>query len=113
MSSIGFDTNAANLVAAISASLAAVASSISVIVSVLALRTTTKQTDILTEQFKIAELARREAARPRSTVEISKYLSPDRGQMRSDVSFTLRNAGHVGFHVSVCELSRGTLTIRM
>jgi len=72
MPPIVFDTNSANLIAAIAASLAAFAAFISVIVSVLALRRTTKQTGILTEQFKIAELARKEAARPRLTVEISK-----------------------------------------
>lgn len=94
-----FDTNTANLVAAIAASLAAMAAFISVIVSVLVLRKTTKQTDILTEQFKIVDLARKEAARPRLTVEISKYRPPDSGQMRSDIRFTLRNAGHIGIRV--------------
>jgi|SRR6266851_3279506 hypothetical protein len=69
---IGSDTNTANLVAAIAASLAALASSISVIISVLALRRTTEQTDILTKQFDLAEQARKESARPRLTVEISK-----------------------------------------
>jgi hypothetical protein len=44
MPPIRFDTNAANPVAAIAASLAALAASVSVIVSVLALRRTTKQT---------------------------------------------------------------------
>lgn len=99
MPPIGSDTNTANLVAAIAASLAALASSISVIVSMLALRKTTKQTDVLTEQFKIAELARKEASRPRLTVEVSKYKPPDTGEMRGDVSFTLRNAGQVGFRL--------------
>ena len=99
MQPIRFDTNTANLVAAIAASLAALASSISVIISVLALRTTKKQTDILVSQFELAELARKESARPRLTVEISKYQPPDSGQMRGDVTFTLRNAGSVGFQV--------------
>ena len=95
----GSDTNAANLVAAIAASLAALASSVSVIVSVLALRKTTKQTSILTTQFDLAELAREEAARPRLTVEVLRYKPPDAGQMRGDVSFALRNAGQVGFRL--------------
>jgi hypothetical protein len=99
MQPIKFDTNTANLVAAIAASLAALASSISVIISVLALRTTRKQTDVVVGQFELAELARKESALPRLTVEISKYQPPDSGQMRSDVSFTLRNAGQMGFRV--------------
>ncbi len=99
MPPIVFDTDSANLVAAIAACLAAFAASISVIVSVLALKRTTKQTDILVEQFKIAELERKKAARPLMRVEVSKYKPPDRGQMRGDITFTLRNAGHVGFHV--------------
>jgi hypothetical protein len=103
----GSDTNTANLVAAIAASLAALASSISVIVSVLVLGRTTKQTDILTEQFKIAELASKEAARPRLTVEISKYRPPDIGQMCGDVSFTLRNAGQVGFRLASLRTQSG------
>lgn len=107
MPSIVFDTNSANLIAAIAASLAAVAAFISVIVSVLALRRITKQTDILTEQFKIAELARKEAARPRLTVEISKFQPPELGQMRGDVTFALRNAGHVGFHVVAVRTQSG------
>ena len=112
MPPIAFDTNTANLVAAIAASLAALAASISVIVSVVALRRTTKQTNILTEQFNIAQLARKEAARPRATVEVLRYLPPDSGQMRSDITFTLRNAGHIDFMWSEYELSRGTLTTR-
>jgi hypothetical protein len=61
MSSIEFDTDAASLVAAIAGSLDAVASSISVIISMLALRRTTAQTDILTKQFEHAELESKEA----------------------------------------------------
>ena len=108
MPPIKFDTNTANLIAAIAASLAALASSISVIVSVLALRRTTKQTDILTTQFDLAELARKEAVRPRLTVEISKYKPPDAGQMCGDVSFTLRNAGQVGFRLVSLRTQSGT-----
>jgi hypothetical protein len=52
MHPIGADTNTANLVAAIAASLAALASSMSVIISALALRRTTEETDILTKQSK-------------------------------------------------------------
>jgi hypothetical protein len=96
---IEFDTNTANLVAAIAASTAALASSISVIISVVALRRTTKQTIILTKQFELAELARKESARPRLTVEISKYRPPDSNQMQGVISFTLRNAGNVRFQV--------------
>lgn len=99
MPSITFDTNAANLIAAIAASLAAIASSISVIISAKALKKTTKQTEILTAQFERAELARTEAARPRLTVEVSKYQPPESDQLRSDLSFTLRNAGHAGFRL--------------
>ena len=93
------DTNTPNLVAAIAASLAALAASVSVIVSVLALRKTTKQTEILTKQFDLAELARKGAALPRLAVEVSKYKPPDTGQMRGDITFTLRNAGQVGFRL--------------
>jgi hypothetical protein len=99
MPTIVFDANDANLVAAIAASLAALASSISVIVSMLALGKTTKQTDVLTEQFKMAELARKEAARPRLTVEVLKYQPPDSGQLRGYITFILRNAGQVGFRL--------------
>jgi len=99
MSPIRFDTNAANLVAAIAASLAALISAISVIISAKALDRTTEQTRVLTEQFKIAELARKEAARPRLTVEVLKYQPPDTGQMRGYITFTLRNAGQVGFRL--------------
>src|SRR6266849_6045029 len=99
MSPIRFDTNAANLVAAIAASLAALISAISVIISAKALDRTTEQTRVLTEQFKIAELARKEAARPRLTVEVLKYQPPDTGQMRGCITFTLRNAGQVGFRL--------------
>jgi hypothetical protein len=99
MPPIRFDTNAANLVVAIAACLAAFASSISVIISAKALRRTTKQTDILVKQFELAELARTVAARPRLTVEISKYQPPESDQLRSDLSCRLRNAGHVGFQV--------------
>ncbi len=95
----GMDANAANLVAAIAASLAALASSLSVVISGKALKKTTKQTEILTRQFQLAEVARAEAARPRLTVEISEYRPPDSGQLRGDVTFTLRNAGHVGFRL--------------
>jgi hypothetical protein len=95
----GSDTNTASLIAVIAASLAALASSVSMIVSVLALRKTAKQTDILTTQFDLAELARKEAARPHLTVEISKYKPPETGQMQGDVSFTLRNAGQIGFRL--------------
>jgi hypothetical protein len=95
----GPDTNTANLVAAIAACLAAFASSISVIISAKALSRTTKQTEILAAQFERAELARVEAGRPRLTVEISKYQPPDSGQMRGDVTFTVRNAGQVGFRL--------------
>jgi hypothetical protein len=93
------DTNTANLVAAIAASLAALAASVSVIVSVLALRKTAKQTDILTVQLDLAELARKEAARPRLAAEVLRYKPPDSGQMRGDITFTLRNAGQVGFRL--------------
>jgi hypothetical protein len=96
---IGFDMNTASQLAAIAASLAALASSVSVIISVKSLNRTTKQTDILTKQFELAELARKESARPRLTAAISKYQPPEVGQLRGDVSFTLRNAGHVGFQV--------------
>jgi hypothetical protein len=99
MPPIVFDTNTANLVAAIAASLAAFASSISVIISRKALNRTTEQTNILTKQFQLAELARKEAARPRLTVEIAKYQPPEVGQLRSDIGFTVRNAGSVGFQV--------------
>ena len=95
----GSDTSTANLLAVIAASLAALASSVSVIVSVLALRKTAKQTNILTTQFDLAELARKEAARPHLTVEISKFKPPESGEMRGDVSFTLRNVGQVGFRL--------------
>jgi len=99
MPPIRFDTNTANLVAAIAASLAALVSAVSVIISVKALDRATEQTKILTKQFELAEIARKEAARPRLTVEISKYRPPEIGQLRSDIGFTLRNAGQVGFHV--------------
>src|SRR5713101_7242673 len=99
MQPIKFDANTASWISAIMASLAALASSISVIISWKALERTTKQTDILVRQFELAELARKESARPRLTVEISKYEPPDSGQMRGDVTFTLRNAGYVGFQV--------------
>ena len=96
----GPDTNTLNLIAAIGASLAAVAASISAIASVLTLWQTAKQTKILTKQFDREEQARKEAARPRLTLEVSKYKPPDTGQMRGDVSFALRNAGHVRFRLA-------------
>jgi hypothetical protein len=33
------------------------------------------------------------------TVAISKYRPPDRQELRGDVTFMLRNAGHVGFQI--------------
>ena len=103
----GPDINIASSVAAIAASLAALASSISVIISWQALKKTTKQTKILTAQFERAELARIEAARPRLTVEVSKYQPPESDQLRSDVSFTLRNAGYTGFRLVGLRIQSG------
>jgi hypothetical protein len=81
---VAFNTNTATLVAAVAAALAAFFSAISVIISWLALRVTTKQTNILTKQFEVAELAREESARPRLTAEISEYRPPDHDQVRGD-----------------------------
>lgn len=99
MRPIEFDANTASWVSAIMASLAVVAASVSAIISAIALKRTTKQTDILVRQFELAELARKEAAQPRLTVEVSKYQPADSGQMRGDISFTVRNAGHVGLRL--------------
>jgi hypothetical protein len=66
-----------------------------------------KQTAILARQFELAELARKDTARPRLTVEISGYQPPDSGQMGGDVTFTLRNAGHVGFRVTFVQTQSG------
>jgi hypothetical protein len=98
----------ANLIAAIAASLAALASGVSVIFSALALRSTRKQTAILSRQFELAE-ARKESAVPRLTVAILKYRPPDADEMRGDITFMLRNAGAVGFQVvSVHSMSGNT-----
>jgi hypothetical protein len=97
MHSLAFDS--ASLVAAIAASLAAVAATISAIISAITLRRITKQTDIFAKQFEVAELERMERTRPRLTVEISKYRRPESNELRGDITFTLRNAGHVGFQV--------------
>jgi hypothetical protein len=97
MHSLASDT--ASLVAAIAASLAAVASTIGAIISAVTLRRITKQTDILAKQFEVAELDRKERTRPRLTVEISKYRRPESNEVRGDITFALRNAGHVGFQV--------------
>jgi hypothetical protein len=99
MSPVALDTNTANQIASITASLAALFSAVSVIISGLALRRSTKQTNILTKQFEAAELAHKESLRPRLAVEISEYKPPDSGQMRGDVGFILRNAGGVSLHV--------------
>jgi hypothetical protein len=99
MDPVKFDADTASLVAAIAASLAAVASTISAIISAITLRRITKQTDILAKQFEASEPASKETARPRLTVEVSNYRPPAQGQLRSDVIFTLRNAGNVGFQV--------------
>jgi hypothetical protein len=99
MPRVTFDANIASRVAAIAASLAALASAISAIISALALRRTTKQTNILAEQFEIAEIERKESARPRLTVEVSDYRPPDSGQNLGAIKFTLRNAGRAGFRV--------------
>jgi hypothetical protein len=96
---VRFDADTASWVSAIIASLAAVASTISAIISAITLRRITKQTEILARQFELSELERNEAALPLLTVEVSDYQPPTEGQLRGDVSFTLRNAGHVGFQV--------------
>ena len=104
---IVFDTNTAALIAAIGGLLAALTTSFSVIYSARTLRTITKQTEILTKQFDIAEQARKESARPRLNVELSNYKPPDSGQMRGDVTFTLRNIGSVTFRVVKVESQSG------
>jgi hypothetical protein len=86
-------------VASIAAVIAAAAAIASAVIYLKTFQSVNSQTEISRRQFEQAELDRREATRPRLTVEISKWEPPNAREMRGDITFALRNAGQIGFRI--------------
>jgi hypothetical protein len=86
-------------VASIAAVIAAAAGIASAIIYWKTFQSVNVQTEISRKQLEQAEIARREASRPRLTIEVSKWKPPNAGEMRGDITFAVRNAGQIGFRI--------------